>query len=150
MSIPGKIVTLPPFALIPFSLNRQEMLDMTLRNPNPTDVLLDASVFSRERIPLAREILLGCSPVVLAPVLAELQDLQTKAELTDVRDLVFPGGSPHWKFRGDDRGVMAAYPRVFERYVNILRWRRQAIATPARRVERQTGQKPVGKARSQL
>jgi hypothetical protein len=126
------------------------MLNMILRNPNPTDVVFDTGVVSYDRIPLVREILLGCSPIVLPPVLAEFQDLKRKPELSDLRDLVFPEGAVNPNFRGDQRGVLAAYPRFVTRYASLLTWRKQAIDVPMRRAHRETGQAPVGRVRAKL
>jgi len=143
-------VILPPFVTRGFRVDRRQILDPVVHNPHPTDLLLDASVFSIERIPLVCEILISFSPILLAPVLKELEDLKTKPALAELRDLVFPGGVLNAKFRGDDRGVFKSYPRFSARYASLLRWRREMIDRPARRIERETGTEPVGRSRAKL
>ena len=64
MTSPQSVV-LPPFSILHFSLDRQQIIACVNRNPHPTDLLLDTSVFSIDRLPLVREIL-------LVPVLIEL------------------------------------------------------------------------------
>ena len=123
---------------------------MILRQPNPTDVVFDTGVVSIDRIPLVREILLECSPILLPPVLSELQDLKRKPELSALRDLVFPNDVVNPKFRADPRGVLTAYPRFVTRHVSLLAWRKRAIEVRVRRAQRETGQVPVGKARAKL
>jgi hypothetical protein len=146
------LIFLPPFSRAPFKLRPNEVLAAIAQNPYPTDILLDTSVFSVSRLPLVRELLLSSfSPILLAPVLGELEDLKVKPALTPLRELVFPGGILNSKFRGDSYGVLSSYPRFVLRYVNLLRWRRDAIDREIRRHVRETGRpEPIGKARTKL
>jgi hypothetical protein len=147
----GRHVVLPPFLMQRFDVDdRWGLLDPAFLNPYPTDVLLDTSIFSIGRVPLVREILRRSSPVLLPPVLNELEDLKTKPNLAEVRDLVFPRGVLNSQFRGDDNGVLRSYRRVALRYASLLHWRKSAIEVRARRVVREGGKAPVGKARAKL
>jgi hypothetical protein len=144
------IVTLPPFTKSEFRIDAGQLLDPIIRNPHPTDLVLDTSVFARDRIPLVTSILGRFRPILLPPVVMELQDLKAKPELTDLCALVFPGGHLNGKFRGDERNVLSSYPRFSLRYASLLQWRRNTIDIPSRRTARETGSEPTGKARAKL
>jgi hypothetical protein len=131
-------------------VEHRNILDPVIHNPHPTDVLLDTSIFSIDRLPLVREMLLHFAPILLNPIRSELEDLKKKPRLESLRDLVFADGALNTRFRSDDRRVLAAYPRFSYRYINLLRWRRDAINVATRRAARETGQVPVGKARTRL
>jgi hypothetical protein len=135
MTSPQSVV-LPPFSILHFSLDRQQIIACVNRNPHPTDLLLDTSVFSIDRLPLVREILLYCSPILLVPVLIELEDLKAKPSLRELRNLVFPGDILNSRFS--------------VRYASLLRWRRDVIDIAVRRAMRETGHEPVGKTRARL
>jgi hypothetical protein len=145
-----KRVVLPPFYESWSDVAQRDILAPALQNPHPTDILLDTSMFSIDRLPLVREILISSSPILLQPVLSELEDLKTKPRLAPLRDVVFPNGSLHPRFRGDDRRVLETYPRFSSRYINLLHWRRDAIKVAIRHAVRETGHEPVGKARAKL
>jgi hypothetical protein len=145
-----KLAILPPFHNSWSDVERRDILAQALQNPHPTDILLDTSMFSIDRLPLVREILISSSPIVLQPVLSELEDLKTKARLAPIREVVFPNGSPHPRFRGDERRVFEAYPRFANRYINLLHWRRDAIKVAIRHAVRETGHEPIGKVRAKL
>jgi len=146
-------LVLPPFSRFCFDTPPGDFLASVRGNPHPTDLLLDTSVFSTTRIPLVREIL-GClsslSPILLAPVVKELEDLKRKPALAELRDIVFPDGVLNVKFRGDHCGVFKSYPRFTTRYASLLRWRRELIDRPARHIELETGSKPAGRSRAKL
>jgi hypothetical protein len=146
----NRSVILPPFSWQSFTVSPQRIADLGLLNPHPTDILLDTSVFSPDRISLVREFLIGSSPILLKPVLVELADLKTKANLVGLADLVFPGGSLNSRFRGDDLGALSTYIRVATRYASLLRWRRDAIDIPTRQAKQKTGIAPIGKERTRL
>jgi hypothetical protein len=141
---------LPPFFKHYFNILPQDILNQVYYNPHPTDLLLDTSVFSISRIPLILEMLISHSPILLDPVLNELEDLKVKPELAKLREIVFPGGLLNIKFKADVYGVLKLYPRFSTRYINLLRWRRQTIDKEIRRIEQETGCKPVGKKRADL
>lgn len=149
MTSPQSVV-LPPFMFRHFSLYRQQIIACVNRNPHPTDLLLDTSVFSIDRLPLVRDILLYCSPILLVPVLIELEDLKTKPSLKELRDLVFPRDILNSRFKSDECGVLRLYSRFSARYASLLRLRRDVIDIEVRRVMRETGHEPVGKARARL
>lgn len=128
MTSPQSVV-LPPFSILHFSLDRQQIIACVNRNPHPTDLLLDTSVFSIDRLPLVREIL-------LVPVLIELEDLKAKPSLRELRNLVFPGDILNSRFS--------------VRYASLLRWRRDVIDIAVRRAMREIGHEPVGKTRARL
>src|SRR4051812_39410033 len=86
-------VVLPPFAMWHLDCPRELVVRHVLDNPHPTDLLLDTSVFSLARLPLVRELMRTCRPILLTPVRLELEDLKAKAALAELRKLVFPGGS---------------------------------------------------------
>jgi hypothetical protein len=144
------VVTLPPFTRHEFRVDVDQLLDPIIRNPHPTDLVLDTSVFARDRIPLVTSILARFRPILLSPVLMELQDLKAKPELMDLRDLVFPADRLNERFRGDDQNVLSSYPRFSLKYASLLQWRRKMIDIEARRIERETGNKPTGKARDRM
>lgn len=146
----SRVETLPPFVKREFGIAAEPLLELITRNPHPTDVLLDTSVFALDRISLVKSILVHCRPILLLPVLMELQDLKAKLELIDLRDLVFPGGRLNERFRGDDQNVLSSYPRFSLKYASLLQWRRKMIDIEARRIERETGNKPTGKARAKM
>lgn len=131
-------------------IDPSDVLATAIGNPHPTDVLLDTSIFSMERLALVREILLNFSGMLLGPVLSELEDLKTNPKLVPLRDLVFPDGVLNPRLRIDDRRVFEAYPRFTGRYINLLRSRREAINVAVRHAVHETGQAPTGKARSKL
>ncbi len=144
------LIVLPPFASWSFATERQDLVDRAIHNPHPTDIVLDASVFSIKRTALIREILRRCSPILLNPVRAELEDLKAKPELAELRDIVFPGGILNPRFRSDERGVLTSYQRFSIRYASLLRWRRDVIDIAVRNEKDRTGDLPVGKARTKL
>jgi hypothetical protein len=143
-------VVLPPFIRQHFKIALRDVLDRIARNPHPTDLLLDSSVFSISRLSFVREILLRFSPIVLAPVRVELEDLKKKPKLGELSKLVFPDGTLHPRLMDDHRGVLRSYSRFSTRYASLLRWRRDAIEIASRRAARETGREPVGKARAKL
>lgn len=67
-----------------------------------------------------------------------------------MREIVFPNGSLHPRFRGDDRRVLETYPRFSARYISLLHWRRDAINVAIRHAVRETGKEPIGGARAKL
>lgn len=146
------VIVLPPFSQFSFGLDPNELVASVVRNPHPTDLVLDTSVFSISRLALVREILLSPTyPILLRPVLGELEDLRTRPALEPLRDLVFPGGALNSRFREDSFHVLSAYPKFVLRHVNLLRWRRDAIDREIRRQTRETGRPaPRGKARGRL
>jgi hypothetical protein len=144
------VVTLPPFTKHEFRVDVDQLLDPIIRNPHPTDLVLDTSVFARDRIPLVTRILARFRPILLSPVLMELQDLKAKPELMDLRELVFPADRLNERFRGDDQNVLSSYPRFSLKYASLLQWRRKMIDIEARRIERETGNKPTGNARNRM
>lgn len=146
----ARIQTLPPFFKGDFSITGELLLEIISRNPHPTDVVLDTSVFALNRISLVKRILVHCRPILLLPVLVELQDLKAKPQLIDLHDLVFPGGRLNERFRGDDQNVLSSHPRFSVRYASLLQWRRKVIDIEARRIESESGSKPSGKARENM
>lgn len=147
----GPHVFLPPFFMQRLNVDDpHHSLSQALLNPHPTDVLLDTSMFAIGRLPLIRELVRRTSPILLPPVLQELEDLKTKPNLAEVRDLVFPGGVLNSRFRGDSAGVLQSYPKVALRYASLLRWRKSAVDVRVRQIVRDTGAAPAGKARAQM
>jgi hypothetical protein len=122
-----KMIVAPPFSLLEFTLEAKDMMTAILGNPHPTDLLVDASVFSLTREHLIRDLLLHCLPILLPPVLEELEDVKTKPSLKVLRDYIFPGGALNSRFRTDPYEVLMRYPRVVVRNASLLRWRREAI-----------------------
>jgi hypothetical protein len=140
----------PPFAVYGLKEQRSSLVKRVLINPHPTDLVLDTSLFSPARVSLVREILVSCSPIILPPVVQELEDLKAKPALAELCDIVFKGGALNPRFRGDDCGVLHKYRRFSMRYINLLRWRRDMIAVPSRNIARDTGIEPTGEQRSKL
>jgi hypothetical protein len=147
----ASIVTLPPFAAHSEPISRlEDVFELLSRNPHPTDVVVDSSAFSMDRLPFARTLFLHFSPILLPPVEEELQDLKAKPDLLALRDFVFPDGVVHSGFRRSRFSAFEAYPRVAWRYTNLLRWRKLAIDIPLRKATRLAGTAPKGKDRSKL
>lgn len=145
-----RLETLPPFVKREFGIVAESFLELIFRNPHPTDVLLDTSVFALDRISLVKSIVVHCRPILLLPVLMELEDLKGKPELLELREIVFPYGRLNERFRGDDQNVLSSHPRFSLKYASLLQWRRKMVDMEARRIERETGNKPTGKARTEM
>jgi hypothetical protein len=140
----------PPFSYSGSSFaNENVIVENILRNPHPTDILADSSLFSPKRLDLVRQLLIARKLCILPTVHAELLDL-AKQPRTALQELVFPDGELN------PRLELLRYPEIegcsyiTSRYTNLLHFRKRLLGGPLLQYREEHGHEASGKARTRI
>jgi hypothetical protein len=141
---------IPPFTYYGSKFaNPNVIVENMLRNPHPTDVIADSSLFSPKRLDLIRQLLIATHVLILPAVYTELLDL-TRQPKNTLQELVFPDGKLNPRLDLIRYPAIADFRFVASRYTNLLHFRKRVLEAPLSHYREKQGHDAKGKSRARI